>query len=65
MKTLTDSLRDAIVKSGMTHYRIGLESGVAPAQIDRFVSGERDLRLESASRIAQVLRLELKARKRN
>jgi hypothetical protein len=37
------ALRDAIRGSGLTHYALGKAAGVAPAQLDRFVSGERSL----------------------
>ena len=41
-------LRAAIAASGLTHYRLGKDAGVSPTVIDRFVSGERDLRLDMA-----------------
>ena len=52
---LAEDLRKAISDSGMTHYSIGKASGVNIANIDRFVSGERDLRLATASKICSVL----------
>ena len=57
--TLVESLRLAIVRSGLTHYRLAKEAGITPPTLDRFVSGERDLRLETASKIAAVLGLVL------
>ena len=39
---------------------MGLEAGVKPQIIDRFVSGERDIRLATAVKLAAVLNLELK-----
>lgn len=61
------SLRQAIKASGLTHYRLGQEAGVAPSQIDRFMlpaddPRHRDLRLETAAKIASVLGLELRPR---
>ncbi len=56
---LVESLRRAIVRSGLTHYRIAQDAGITPPMIDRFVRGERDLRLETASKIAEVLGLNL------
>ena len=55
MSELVDGLRKAIIDSGLTHYAIGKASGVDTAIIDRFVSGERDIRLETAGRIAESL----------
>ena len=55
MSELAKSLRKAIFESGMTHYSLGKVSGVDTAVIDRFVSGERDIRLETAGRIAESL----------
>jgi ribosome-binding protein aMBF1 (putative translation factor) len=56
---LQDALRQAIVDSGLSYYRLAKDSGVHSAVISRFAAGERDLRLKTASRIAKALRLEL------
>jgi len=56
---LHDALRQAIVDSGLSYYRLAKESGVDSVCISRFAAGERDLRLETASRLAKALRLEL------
>ena len=58
------TLRSAIKASGLTHYRLGQEAGVAPSQIDRFMMPpadprHRDLRLATAAKIAAVLGLDL------
>jgi hypothetical protein len=65
---LVEALRQAIADSGMTHYGLwkasgGKESGVGVTMISRFMAGERDLRLESAAKLAAVLNLELIQRK--
>lgn len=59
-KRIDDALKAAITKSGVTHYAIGKLAGVSPAQIDRFMAGERDLRLATAAAIAEALGLELR-----
>jgi plasmid maintenance system antidote protein VapI len=59
LKAIDEQLRAAIRDSGLTHYRIGKDAGVAPHIIDRFVSGERDLRLATAAKIGKVLGLGL------
>lgn len=58
--SIVSQLREAIVASGLTHYRLGKDSGVSVQTIGRFVSGERDLRFESAGKLAAALGLELK-----
>jgi len=57
---LEDELRKAITRSKLTAYALGKKSGVAPEVIARFMSGERDLRLKTASKLADALKLELK-----
>jgi len=60
-KPIDAALKAAITKSGLTHYALGQAAGVSPAQLDRFVAGERDLRLGTAARLAAALGLELAA----
>jgi len=48
---LPDRLRAAIRQSGKTIYRVAQESGVAHPIILRFLSGERDIRLETAEKL--------------
>lgn len=61
--TVSETLRKAIMESGLTHYRIGKQTGIAPPVLDRFVSGERSLRLDTVDKIAEALRLELTKQK--
>ena len=63
-KSIVTELRKAIVESGYTQNQLSELSGVNRAQINRFVKGERTLTLESAERIAKVLGLELKPKKK-
>ena len=58
------ALRKAIEESGLTHYALGKEAGVAPSVLDRFMlpaldPRRRDIRLETASKIASALGLVL------
>ena len=57
------ALRDAIHGSGLTPYAFGKAAGVATAQLDRFVSGERSLSLASAAKVAAALGLVLVPRR--
>lgn len=51
------ALKAAIKASGLTHYAVAKLADVSPAQIDRFMSGERDIRLGTAAAIASALGL--------
>jgi transcriptional regulator with XRE-family HTH domain len=57
--SLSGILKAAIKTSGKTVYRIAQESGVAHPVILRFMSGERDIRLETAEKLADALGLRL------
>jgi transcriptional regulator with XRE-family HTH domain len=56
---LPAKLRAAIRSSGKTVYRIAAESGVSHPVILRFLSGERDIRLATAEKLAAALGLTL------
>jgi plasmid maintenance system antidote protein VapI len=60
--SIADKLRRAIQESGLSHYRIAKDAGIRPEILDRFVSGARDMRLETAAKIARALDLELRKR---
>jgi transcriptional regulator with XRE-family HTH domain len=57
---IPDRLRTAIRKSGKTVYRVAKESGVTHPVILRFLTRERDIRLETAEKLARSLGLELR-----
>ncbi len=58
-KDIEKALKDAIVRSGLTYYRLGLETGVSQHGIAWFVRGKRTLRLDIAAKLAKRLGLEL------
>ncbi len=64
MKTISDTLRQAIADSDTPYLALERATGVSRGSISRFVNGERDLYLWSASALAQELGLELVPRKR-
>ena len=64
MKDLETQLKEAIEASGLNQPQLAELSGVDQGQISRFIRGERTLTLESASKIAKALKLELKPRGR-
>ncbi len=57
--TVSQQLRDVIDSRGLTPYAVAKLAGIDPGMVARFVSGERDLRLETVDRIAQALGLRL------
>lgn len=63
--TVSDALRQAMIDSGLSAYRLAADSGVNVAAVLRFRSGERSLKLESVDRLAEVLGLELRRNKCN
>lgn len=56
---LADTLRQAIVDSGLTVYAIAKGSSVSQPVVHRFMAGERDLTLGTASRLCTYLKLRL------
>ena len=58
-KDIEQKLRDAIIKSKKSRYKISQESGVSEAQISLFVNKKRTLTLPAAAKLAKVLGLEL------
>ncbi len=57
---IVETLREAVVLSGRTHYELARAAGITPGQLDRFVAGERDLKLATAAKVAGALGLELR-----
>lgn len=55
---LSDQLRHAIARSGMTSYKIGKLAGVDRTLVSRFLLG-RPITLDTADAVAAVLRLKL------
>lgn len=61
-QTISDQLRKAITASGKTRYRLAVEAGIRPHQLDYFIRGERGLRSDTIDKLALVLGLELRLR---
>ena len=60
---LAKQLKTYIEKSEMSTYRLSLESGVGTSVIARFLNNDSDIQLSNAGKIANVLGLELAAKK--
>jgi len=54
---LTDQLRQAIVDSGLTRYRIAKETGVSEATLSKFHLGQRGLSMAAMDRLGEYLQL--------
>src|SRR5262245_44559190 len=52
---ISDSLRAAIKASPKSVYQICKDSGISQIVVSRFLSGERDIRLATADRLAHAL----------
>jgi hypothetical protein len=59
---LSDLLKTAITQSPKSVYQLAQEAHVSRIVIARFLSGERDLRLATADKLASVLGLKLVAK---
>lgn len=57
--TLSYQLREIIDARGLTAYAAGQLAGVDPGVVSRFLRGQRDIRLETADRLAAALGLRL------
>ena len=59
--SLSELLRRSIRDSGRSVEEIASDAGVSPIVIARFVSGERDIHMATADRLARSLGLEVTA----
>lgn len=59
---ISDALRAAVKASSKSVYQICKESGISQIVVSRFLSGERDIRLATADRLAQALGIGVAAR---
>ena len=58
---LSDALRNAIRRSAQSAEEIAEQAKVSSLVVSRFLSGERDIHLETADRLAEVLGVKLTA----
>jgi len=57
--TLSYQLREVIEARGLSAYAAGKLAGVDPGVVQRFLTAERDIRLETADRLALALGVRL------
>ncbi len=57
-------LRQAILKSDRTQYRIAKDAGISLAQMSYFINGHRSLSLQAAGKLAETLGFQFVQKKR-
>jgi transcriptional regulator with XRE-family HTH domain len=57
--TMTEALKAAIEKSGVSRYRIAKETGITEPSLSQFMQGAASLRLDKADVLAAYLGLQL------
>ena len=57
--SISETLRQAIVESGVSLVELERQTGVVRASIMRFVRGDQSLRLDKADALAEYFELEL------
>ncbi len=60
-RDLGEQIREAIADSGMSRFKLAKRSGVPYSGVHRFVGGQRGLTLDTASKLCEVLGLELRS----
>ena len=61
---LAEQLRAAFTKSGLSRFELARRAGVSYAIVHRFIGGNRDITISTASKLADALGLELRPAKR-
>ena len=56
---MAETIRKAFIRSRMTRNQLSVQSGVGYNAVFKFVAGQQDLTLRSASKICDVLGLKL------
>jgi predicted transcriptional regulator len=59
MKTLSEQLRLAIIKSGVSRYEIAKQTGVSQAALSRFVLGHRGISVKAMDAVGLFLGLSI------
>lgn len=62
-KPISDQVREAVRRSGLTRYSIAQATGIDQAVLSRFMTGKAGLRLETLDKLGLLLGLEVKARR--
>lgn len=57
---LAEQLRAAFAESGLSRFELARRAGLSYAVVHRFIGGDRDITIGTASKLANVLGLELR-----
>ena len=57
--TVTKDIKAAIKGSGLSRYRLSMESGVSQAVLSRFMAGKQGLSTDTIDALSVVLRMKL------
>ena len=57
--TMSDQVRQAIQRCGLTQAEIARETGISKGGLSRFMHGERDMTLRTLERIAKLISVKL------
>jgi hypothetical protein len=60
--SLSDELRQAIERSGVSRYGIWQQTGIDQGSLSKFMDGERGLGIESIDKLADLLGLHIVAK---
>jgi len=60
--SLSDELRQAIERSGVSRYGIWQQTGIDQGSLSKFMDGERGLGIESIDKLAELLGLHIVAK---
>ena len=63
MKTLSEQLRSAIIKSGVSRYEISKRTGVSQAALSKFVLGHRGISVKAMDAVGLFLGLSITSKK--
>lgn len=61
---LSDALRAAIEKAGVSRYQIAKETGITQSSLSRFVASGRGLSIDAADKLCEYLDLEIVERQK-
>ena len=63
-RDIESQLKQAILNSGMTRYRLSKITGVPASVLCTFVNGKRSITIGTAAKIAKALELELNSKRK-
>lgn len=59
---ISEQIREALIGSGLSRYRISKDLGISQAQLSKFVNGKAGLSLTALDRLADFLGLEIRGK---